>query len=265
MLLWANARNMIEEKLFERTLVKVSAGMKQADFSRYTDIISGSFNQKEFEKDVISDVFWELLSNLGAFAGNGRAGKPEEVVLSLIRLGVDRGRITYRKNRFDVDSGNCRYRIYRESSGCGASSCVIGVGRRYEVTGLTPDELASFILEFDSLIPRIVLGVEGLVRDWKKEVFADIIRKRTARTLVRDFLETVDLSDCDWKVLEDGTVNVSARIVEVREARMTVPLEELKESLDTLKERLETMPRKVEKEKKTSFLKDLKESVFLPV
>lgn len=255
----------MDNKVFESVLGMVSAKMQQAGRSAYIGIASGGFKQQHFEEDVIREVFEGMLSEAGAFVKNGHAGKPEEVILSFIRLGVSKDNIKYRKNQFQIKLPNCCFRIYRESSGYyEASSCTVAVGRICKVTGFTPAELASFALEFDTLIPRIREEAEKLAYEWKKLLLTDTIRKRTAKILVSDFLKTIDLSDCDWKVYDDGTVHVSARIVEVREAHITVPVEELKKNLDNLKERLEKMPRKMEKETKTGRLIDiLKESVNL--
>lgn len=256
---------MIDNKVFETILGRVSGKMKQAARSAYSGIASGDFKQLHFEEDVIREVFEGMLSEAGAFVKNGHAGKPEEVILSFIKLGVSKDNIKYRKNQFQIKLPNCCFRIYRESSGYyEASSCTVAVGRICKVTGLTPAELASFALEFDTLIPRIRKEAEKLACEWKKMLLTDTIRKRTAKILVSDFLKTIDLSDCDWEVYDDGTVHVSARIVEVREAHITVPVEELKKNLEILKEQLEKMPRKVEKETRTRLLADIvKESVNL--
>lgn len=256
---------MIDNKVFETILGRVSAKMKQSDISVFVGISSGSFKQPDFEDDMIREVFKEMLSESGAFVENGHAGKPEEVVISFINLGVSKNNIKYRKNQFKIELPNCCFRIYRESSGYyRVSSCTIAVGVVCKVTGLTPAELASFALEFDTLIPRIREEAKTMARDCKKKFLADTIRKRTAKSLVSDFLKTTDLSECNWIVHDDGTIHVSAKIVEVRQTQADVTIDELKDKLEEMKLELQTMPRVIQKEedKDDSYLVGLRSPIF---
>lgn len=204
--------------------------------------MDGSFQQVEFENEAVARI-WRKLLLLEAGAtqtGQDSRLRPEEIVLAMEKYGVDRRRISFRKNNFKVNLQNNTFRIPRKMDGT-----LDGVKLS---SSFTAEDYALLAMKFDSAVPTIKSMVNELSRRIKQETMTKWIREKTADAIVEEFLKGKNFSHFNWVVNDDGTVSVNASIVEIREASITVPLEALGERLDEMNTQIEAMPRRIEEE-----------------
>ena len=225
----------------EQIKAKIIQAINETDIEGYVRLQNGtgSFDSEGMQKEIVGRVWNAVMVDNNAF--DGKPVKPEEVVLALRRKGVPAADIIYRKNKFLVKLPNATFNIYRSPEGDFRAFAISGSGRSARTIGMEPEKFASLLLEFDSEVPEIKRQSSELVRKIKQTAIARKMQELTVNLLVGEAFKDEKLTDYSVNVSNDGTVTVCAKIIEVREQSISVPLESLGEKLNAMKSELHTM------------------------
>lgn len=172
----------------------------------------------------------------------------ENVVLDLMKLGVPREKMRFRKGSFQIRLDNHEYRIYKRSAGCD----VIPWPRNSNAALLYRKGAAEFILQFDQWIPTILEAAPEafniLQKDaaaFQQRIMERRLREQTVQSLIGQFLLPLGI---EAKYCFRGE-DVIMDLQQVRTAHLEIPLVQLAEKLDDIESSLHAeIPSKAEEE-----------------
>lgn len=160
---------------------------------------------------------------------------PEEVTAILIRGGLPREKVKATSGNITLTLPNGCYRIYRTPSGYPTGAFTLRFSEWMRVRhGLTAEELADFLMEFDKLIPEIEERERPLLDEYDRrirEIKAESMATDIARQSLEAIFEKLDHLQLAHDILvhEDGTITVL--LEQVLTGGVRAPLNELKELL----------------------------------
>jgi len=166
----------------------------------------------------------------------------EKVMATVIRSGVDRDSVSYRNGKFRFKLENHRYRVERCTNGFGAAPTGCNSGEAIEK--ISEDSFTDFLYKFDSLVPEIIDTGSVLVREIterqleeKKAETARELAYTTVNSILEEFLRPLGI---DWTFsMQDGAVSLTLR--QVKEAELSIPMQDLAEKLKDTESVLSSM------------------------
>ena len=109
--------------------------------------------------DVINSVWDRALESIDAYNFKEPAANAEAAVAGCIHAGLDKGRIAYTTNVYELRMEHLSYRVHRELSGFTVFP-LLPIGYRRPNNrlslGLNQTEFADFLFSFDRAVPEIL-------------------------------------------------------------------------------------------------------------
>ena len=169
------------------------------------------------------------------FEGRDSADEPlaaEKAVAALMRSGVPKEKVRFRKNSFRVTLPHGEYRIYKKGTGvyagCGPSD------RRY-LFNFGGEEFAKFLLRFDAAVPDMEARVPDILAVLRTRVMEEMKRRKAqevrdtvVRTLVKSHLAPLGIA-AEYTVGDSDTVSMN--LTRVFKGHVDVPFAQLAEVL----------------------------------
>lgn len=162
----------------------------------------------------------------------------EAALAEMVRKGLGKEEIAFRRNAFRIMLRNRKYRIVREERGFSAgpfSDDCQGRIRTCDIEGMSAKRFDEVIRAFDSIVPQIDTAADMLARAFMRQALEDeknrMAREMTHRlvySLVQEYLTPENLG-CSYRINDDGTVSMTIERKMATEIR--IPVADLAERL----------------------------------
>jgi len=210
---------------------------------------------EESLRDVMETAVWNaLIKKLSSDQETGTSA--EKAVAAIMKKGLGKDRITFRKNSFRFTLENRTFKIYKQKENFSSVPIVPGKttpSYACQVNGMDPEVFADLVYAYDGMAPEVDVAFKEILEEFR-EMELRIKRERTARELTQ---KTVDLLieeyirplglQCRYDVNGDS---VEIELEQRKKATLDIPIAELSDRLkdsSAIMEALETVPVKEER------------------
>lgn len=220
---------------FKAITTEVAANLNNTPLERRAgswhriEVIKIRFTPGMVRSMLVSAVWEKCSSLLGGNAGKDEPLAIEKAMASLMKRGVLREKIQFRKSSFRVRLENAEYRIYKLGD-MGVYACPWPSEKKYKILA-SGEILADFLIRFDEELPAIVSHVPAILANIRareleqtKDRMEKEIKDKLIRSLVDQYLKPLGLS-VSYSV--NAGNNVVINLKKLLSATITVPLDQL--------------------------------------
>ncbi len=203
----------------------------------------GYFNRRPVKVDVSPEILREMLLRRvwgkGIELLNSQEAKIEPLVTEkalseLMKKGVVKEKIIYKKDSFRLQLENGQYRAYTFGASRAVYACPWPSEKRYEIL-MSASRFANFIFQFDARIPEIVSHIPEIIEalrarelEERKHKMEKELKEQVLKSLIEQYLKPHGLSVC-YKINEDDRVSMD--VSQTLTAHLDMPLAQMMDKL----------------------------------
>lgn len=203
----------------------------------------GFFNRRPVKVDVSPEILREMLLRKvwgrGIELLNAQEAKAEPLVAEkalseLMRKGVIKEKIIYKKHSFRLQLENSQYRAYTFGASGAVCACPWPSAKRYEIL-MSASRFADFILQFDarileivSYMPEIIEALRVRELEERRQKVEKELKEQVLQSLIEQYLKPIGLSVC-YKINEGDMVSMD--ISQTLTAHLEMPLAQMMDKL----------------------------------
>ena len=203
----------------------------------------GFFSRHPVRADVSPEILREMLLRkvwgkgielLNSLEARAEPLVAEKALSVLMKKGVVREKIIYRKNSFRLKLENSQYRAYTSGASGPVYACPWPSEKRYEIV-MSAGRFADFLLQFDAGIPEIVSHIPEIVETLRSRELEERKRKterelkdRVLQSLIGQYLKPLGLS-VRYELEKDDRVSVD--VSQTLSAHLEMPFAQVTERL----------------------------------
>lgn len=191
-------------------------------------------SQRTLREMLLRKVWGKGIELLNSLEADTEPLVAEKALSELMKKGVVKEKIIYKKDSFRLQLENGQYRAYTFGASGTVYACPWPSEKRYEIH-MSASRFAGFILQFDARIPEIVSHIPEIMEAFrvreleeKKQKIAKEVKEQALNSLIEQYMKPLGLSVC-YKFDEDDRVSMD--VSQTLTAHLEMPLAQMMDRL----------------------------------